>query len=190
MSNKLRKSDKTSSRLEKLSNRLKNGEIDGEYFDKLVEINDMIEMSILEKEQDLDFEKNNLEYDLRTSDWIAEKCEDRIYAQHLYAALCNNEFIKNDVWPILNEEKWSCSWRHSGGIIADIRESGDYMDWYCSGMTKEYYWNNDEDIDLNKLNDEQIETYLETKAFINEGIITDEIKKDLLDLGWIISDND
>lgn len=118
-----------------------------------------------QKEQDMAWAQNNLEYDLRTSDWIAEKCADADYAQNLYAALCNNEFIKLDAWQILKDERWSCSWRHSGGIIADIRQEGDYIDWYCSGSLRE-----------NQVNS--------LRSVVPEGIITDEIRQDLENLGW------
>jgi len=116
------------------------------------------------------WQENNMEYDLLTSDWIAEKCKDDRYAQSLYAAMCNNEFIKNEVWPILVEKKWSCSWRYAGGVVADIRQQGDYMDWYCSGMGSGL-GNGDED---------------GTKGYVSESEITDEIKDDLIKLGWIV----
>ena len=76
---------------------------------------------------------NNMEYDLLTTDWILEKARTRDdYAQNLYAAMCNNGFIKLEVIPVLKGEEWSCSWRYAGGIIADMRQEGDYIDWYCS----------------------------------------------------------
>ena len=83
--------------------------------------------------------RNKLEHDLETdlskTSWIVDKIRnDDSYAQNLYAALCNNQFQKSEIWPILKDEVWSCSWRYAGGVIADIREQGDYMDWYCSGM--------------------------------------------------------
>jgi len=87
-----------------------------------------------DREQDPDWAENNLEYDLRSTDWILAKvrsCDE--YAQCLYAALCNNEFQQQAVWPLLKGESWSCSWRYAGGIIADMQEKGGYMDWYCSG---------------------------------------------------------
>lgn len=72
--------------------------------------------------------KANLEQDLLKVDYIVQKCKDHKYAQHLYAALCNNRFFKND-------EEWTCSWRHAASLIAEIRNVGeDYLDWYCSGM--------------------------------------------------------
>jgi hypothetical protein len=116
------------------------------------------------------WQENNMEYDLLTSDYIADKCKDDRYAQKHYAALCNKEFIKNDVWPILTEQKWGCSWRYAGGIIADIREHGDYLDWYCSGMGSGL-GNGDED---------------GSKGYVGESEITEEIKDDLLKLGWIV----
>ena len=136
-------------------------------------------------QQDPEWQKNNLEYDLRTNDMIAEKCKDNIYAQHLYAALCNNDFIKNDVWPLLQDQRWSCSWRHAGGIIADIKQEGDYIDWYCSGIrTQRDYIQ--EEVDM-MTEDERVQ-YKEAMASVPEGTVTDEIRKDLLDLGWLVAE--
>ena len=154
---------------------------------------DMIEFYKSHKQMQLELEEtpewrtDNMEYDLRTSDLIIEKCNDRIYAQHLYAALCNNDFTKNDVWPILTEKRWSCSWRHAGGIIADIREEGDYIDWYCSGIR------NIEDLtdeEYNQLSMKEQERYLESRASVAESVVTDEIKQDLLKMGWLVVDSD
>lgn len=112
------------------------------------------------------WQENNLEYDLRTSEYIRNKClNSEPYAQNLYAALCNNEFRKNDVIPILKEETWGCSWRYAGGIIADILERGDYMDWYCSGIRGE----------------ESTDT-----EYVTESVVTDEIRNDLLQLNWLV----
>ena len=106
---------------------------------------------------------DNLEYDLLTTDWILEKVRNsETYAQNLYAAMCNTEFVKNEVWPLLTDDRWSCSWRIAGGIIADMRQEGDYIDWYCSGIGGD------------------------NKLFVNEGQVTDEIRDDLLKLGWIV----
>ena len=83
---------------------------------------------------------NNMEYDLLTTDWILEKVRTNdIYAQNLYAAMCNNDFQKLDVMPILKGQTWSCSWRYAGGIIADMQQKGDYIDWYCSGIRNDGY---------------------------------------------------
>ena len=115
---------------------------------------------------------NNMEYDLRIADWMLDKVRNSdTYAQNLYAALCNNNFTQNEVWPILKEEEWGCSWRHAGGIVADMKEKGDYIDWYCSGIG-DGIGNGDPD---------------GTRGYVPEGKITDEIKTDLLKLGWIIA---
>ena len=114
---------------------------------------------------------NNMEYDLLTTDWILKKVRDSdTYAQNLYAAMCNMQFQKLDVMPILKNELCSYSWRYAGGIIADMREKGDYIDWYCSGIGNEGLGHNgDFDGDKN---------------YVPEGTITDEIKEDLQQLGW------
>jgi len=131
---------------------------------------------------DPEWKKNNMEYDLRSTTWIVDKVrkfED--YAQNLYAAMCNNDFIKNNVWPLLKEETWSCSWRYAGGIIADMRGEGDYIDWYCSGI------GNDEDgYGLTKIFPATGE---DARTYVPEGLVTEEIKEDLLKLGWIVAPN-
>jgi hypothetical protein len=138
----------------------------------------------LELEETAEWRKDNLEYDLRSTDWVIEKCQDDVYAQHVYAALCNNEFTRNEVFPILQDKRWSCSWRHAGGVVADIQKQGDYIDWYCSGIR-----GNDEDItefDFNNMTEEQQKYHLQAKAFVGEGVVTDEIRQDFLKLGWIV----
>jgi hypothetical protein len=103
--------------------------------------------------------KANLEHDLIKSDYITDKCSNSTsYSQNLYAAMCNHLFYKN-------EEEWSCSWRCAGGIVADIRNVGeDYLDFYCSGIGS----HND--------------------GYVGESVITDEIRSDLLELGWAIKE--
>jgi hypothetical protein len=69
----------------------------------------------------------DLEYELRTSDYIHSKCiASEQYCMDLYAALCNNDFIKDN-------KECSYTWRTSGGIIANILEKGDYINFYCGG---------------------------------------------------------
>jgi hypothetical protein len=122
------------------------------------------------QEMDTEWQKNNLEYDLRTSEFVLNKVRNSdSYAQNLYAAMCNMRFQKLDVLPILKDEFWSCSWRHSGGIIANMQMKGDYIDWYCSGMG-EGLGNGDVD---------------GSKGYVPEGFVTDEIKEDLKTLGWL-----
>lgn len=129
---------------------------------------------------------NNMEYDLLTTDWILEKVRaDNAYAQNLYASMCNNGFIKMDVIPILKGEEWGCSWRSAGGIIADMQEKGDYIDWYCSGIRDigvyDQYKENQE------YTEEQLAHLEITKRYVPEGCITDEIRNDLQRLGWAVA---
>ena len=126
----------------------------------------------LDLEEDPEFAKNNLSYDLCTTDWILAKVRNSTaYAQNLYAAMCNNSFQKMDTWTILKNETWACSWRCAGGIVADMRQEGDYIDWYCSGIRHD-------DGDL-------------TSTYVNESVVTEEIEQDLMKLGWkVIQDDD
>ena len=121
----------------------------------------------LAKELEPEWQKDNMEYDLRTSKYLVDKVRaSESYAQNLYAAMCNNEFQKNDVLPILTDTRWSCSWRYAGGILADMSGKGSYMDYYCSGIRHP-----DDDSDL---------------FTVGESVVTDEIRKDLFDLGWVV----
>ena len=123
---------------------------------------------IIKKDQgkfsDSQSHENNMEYDLLTTPWILEKVRaSDVYAQNLYAAMCNRDFRKIDVIEILKESSWSCSWRYAGGIIADMREDGDYIDWYCSGIRDNY-----------------------NGGWVSECTVTTEIRDDLERLGWLI----
>lgn len=140
-----------------------------------------------ELEQTIEWQTDNMEYDLRTSEALVEKVKAREeYAQNLYAAMCNNEFIKNETWNILQEKTWSASWRSSGGIIAHMRGEGDYIDWYCSGIHND--WSDEEYRNATK---ESQERYVWMKNnFVGEGYVTDEVRKDLFDLGWLVKDPD
>ena len=128
-----------------------------------------------------EWQENNLEYDLRSTDWILEKARTReSYAQNLYAAMCNMRFVRKELFPYLRQDPdkdlWSASWRSAGGIVADMRQQGDYMDWYCSGMGGLSGYDKDS------------ETYEEWQArtgYVAEGLVTEEIEADLLKLGWI-----
>ena len=157
------------------------------------EVNDLLKLYKTMDKQKQDLEQtegwkiNNMEYDLRSTEWICKKCRDsEVYAQNLYAAMCNNEFVKNDVWPLLQDKRWSCSWRYAGGIIANMRMEGDYIDWYCSGIRSNDYTSEE----LEKLTSEQLKYYNMTKLFVGESVVTDEIRQDLLDLGWKVIDDE
>lgn len=140
----------------------------------------------MENEKEAQWKLNNLEYDLRSTKWICDKAKAREeYAQHIYAALCNQDWQKNDVWPLLKGQTYSCSWRYAGGIVADMIEQGDYIDWYCSGIK-----GGAGDEDLAKLSDEDREKYhWMDKHFVSEGYVTDEIREDFFKLGWIPVDD-
>ena len=121
-----------------------------------------------EQEQDPLWQKNNLEYDLRNTQWVVDKARaNQVYAQNIYAAICNNQFIKLDAWQILKEEYWTASWRYAGGIVADILGDGDYMDWYCSGSGGPIGG-------------------MAFSGYLPEGEVSDEIEDDLKILGWKI----
>jgi hypothetical protein len=101
-----------------------------------------------EEDEDKTF---NLGYDLRSNERMLSKARNsEVYCEQLYAALCNNQFFYGD-------KEWTCTWRFAGGIISDMIQKGDYIDWYCSG---------------------------------NEGFVTDEIKLDLMMMGWIVKPYD
>ena len=128
---------------------------------------------------------NNLEYDLRSTDWILAKARaSESYSQNLYAALCNNEFRKIEIVAILRDDRWSCSWRYAGGIIADMLGKGDYMDWYCSGIRGGV---TQEDI-AEMSHEHQARHQWYEENFVSESVVTDEIRADLLKLGWIVID--
>lgn len=132
-----------------------------------------------------EFKKHNLEFDLRTTDWILDKVRSSdVYAQNLYAAMCNNEFQKLDVFPILADQKCSYSWRYAGGIVADMQEKGDYIDWYCSGIK-----GNVSDQEYMDMSQEEKARYDEYKMYVPESVVTEEIQEDLQRLGWKVLEN-
>ncbi len=128
-------------------------------------------VSAAEQEADPEWQRNNMEYDMRSTDWFLAKARAREgYAQNVYAAICNNDFQKLDVILILKEETWGASWRSAGGIVANMRQEGDYINWYCSGIG-DGLGNGDAD---------------RTKGYVPEGYVTDEIRSDLQRLGWVL----
>ena len=86
---------------------------------------------------------------------------------------CKNKTYAQNLYAALcnnrffkNDQEWTCSWRMSGGIVAGLRNCGeDYLDWYCSGIS-------------------------DRPELMSEGCVSDEIRKDLLSLGWTIEPYD
>ena len=104
------------------------------------------------------------------AEWFVTKVRaSDVYAQNLYAAMCNNDFQKLEPWALLKDEGWGVSWRAAGGVVADLRNEGDYLTWYCSGIMGEG-------------------SYIE--GYVPEGVVTEEIAEDLRKLGWQVLDND
>jgi len=119
--------------------------------------------------------------DMMSSEWLVNKTKSNdYYAQNLYAAMCNVRWQPNEVITILKDEYWSCSWRRSGRIVADLLGKGDYMDWYCSGMGGFSALADETDNDAKELFDRL--------GYVPEGEITDEIREDLFKLGWTPSE--
>lgn len=167
--------------------RVEEGTTTAEEAEQLIEFYTSFEAQRKELEKTNEWKTDNLEYDLRSTSWICDKAKaNEYYAQNLYAALCNNEFIKNEVWPKLIDKRWTCSWRSAGGIVANMIEQGDYIDWYCSGIRGDL--SDEEYINMSK-EDQEKYLYMKTK-FVSESVVTDEIRKDLFELGWVVVDSE
>jgi hypothetical protein len=110
----------------------------------------------------------NMFEDMMANKWFVDKVQaSDSYAQNLYAAMCNNDFQKMEPWVILTGDTWGRSWRGAGGVVADLRNEGDYLNWYCSGIMNEG-------------------SYIE--GYVQEGVVTEEIEEDLRKLGWQVLD--
>lgn len=107
----------------------------------------------------------NLERDIKKTWWMVEHIRtNEVYAQNLYAAFCNNQFGPYDVWAILKNVTWECSWSYAANMVAEIRE--DLFDrWYCSGVQ------------------------LINPDFVPESVIVPTIERDLEKLGWLVVDH-
>jgi hypothetical protein len=166
-----------------LKNYLERCEADGkEPRADYIEIYRQADYRDMENDANAQWKKNNLEYDLRSTKWICDKAKAREeYAQNIYAALCNQDWQRNDVWPLLKGETYSCSWHYAGGIVADMREEGDYIDWYCSGIRGGA--SEDELAAMDP--DQRVKYQWMQDHFVGEGKVTDEVREDFFKLGWI-----
>lgn len=109
----------------------------------------------------------NLERDIRTTDWIVHRIRhEDIYAQNWYAALCNNDFVPKDVWGVLTNITWNCTWRYAADLISDIREDESYQDWYASGTGFRG---------------------VDFCGFVEESFVTEEIEHDINNIGWLLN---
>ena len=123
--------------------------------------------------------QNNMDHALCGTTWICDKVRtNTTYAQNLYAAMCNREFQRQAVWTILRNDRWSCSWHRASGIIADIRQEGDYLNWYCSGWLTGFNETGLCNVDTTG-----------TLCYVPEGQVTNEIRTDLALLGWHVLDD-
>jgi len=52
--------------------------------------------------------------------------KDDNFCKELWGALANVRWINED------GTIFECTFRYAGGLIADIRDNGNYMQWYCS----------------------------------------------------------
>jgi hypothetical protein len=120
--------------------------------------------------------KHSMQTDMMEAEWFRDKVKSsRSYAQNLYAAMCNNEFQKQDTWEVLSDSRWGCSWRAAGGVVATLRDSDEnYMDYYCSGMGGF------------AIQEQDPASYYEENGYVKESEVTDEIRADLLRLGWVV----
>lgn len=100
--------------------------------------------------------KVDLEKDLLSSDWIKQKCN----SSEVYSQNLYAALCNNRFF--YDDKEWSCSWRYAGGLVSEINGRDNYMDYYCSAI-----WDH-------------------TKGFVAESVVTDEVRLDLLRLGWII----
>ena len=105
-------------------------------------------------------DKPDLEYDLLKNERIVAKCLN----SPVYCRDLYGSLCNNRFF--YGDKEWTCTWRMAGGIVADIRGRGEsYLDFYCSGIGGK-------------------------EGDVGEGFVTDEIKLDLMMMGWTVRDHD
>jgi hypothetical protein len=108
----------------------------------------------------------NLERDIRGTVWLVDKVRQKeIYAQNLYAALCNNIYQPSDVWGILTNITWDTTWHNAAVIVSEIRQKEDYLAWYGSGSGFKG---------------------TDYAGFVEESYVTEEIENDFNVMGWLL----
>jgi hypothetical protein len=163
--------------LNNMLKKVEEGEKTAEEAEQMIDLFKSMKEHRAELEATDEWKIDNMEYDLRSTQWICDKAKaSDVYAQNMYAAICNNDFTKNETWPILQGKTWSASWRSAGGIVANMLEEGDYMDWYCSGIRNDTGYDPSLNIAF-------------PNGYVPESVVTDEIRNDLLKLGWIVVDS-
>ncbi len=110
----------------------------------------------------------DMEADMFASPEVRAAVADDGLAQALYAAMCNRDWRLGD-----SDERWSCSWRAAGGIVADLRGRGEiYADWYCSGIGGD------------------VEDGVGSTPAMPEGTVRADVRALLAGLGWRPVDDD
>lgn len=72
---------------------------------------------------------SNLENCLMKDDEFLQKIQDLKFAHAAYLTFCNREWING------TGDRWSCSWRYAGGLVAQARNVGEsYLDFYLRDL--------------------------------------------------------
>ena len=119
---------------------------------------------------------NSLLESLRADQEILDKIQiSEIYAQNMYAALCNNTFQQLDMIEMLKDVQWRISWRGADQIISEL-SNGKNRVFYTSG-----YGMPSNDLSGMQYEERNIHFSL---GYVCEGTITPEITEDLFRIGW------
>lgn len=127
----------------------------------------------------MDVNSNNLtlKQDLLASELFKQRVKNsRVYSQHVYAALCENVWCRNNVFDILREQGCSYSWIEASAIVSELRDDIDHgVNYYYKSGINPFTVGSD---DLLKR--------VEDNLWMKEGTIDNQVLKDLFELGWIL----
>lgn len=70
---------------------------------------------------------NEADFERDLADAVKPFIMDDDFAKQVWGALANVDW-----YHMRDKKEYSCSFRYAGGLIAEIRGEGNYMDWYCS----------------------------------------------------------